>query len=273
MATNKFFNNFSFAREQDLVEDLTIEAIKIYGHDIRYLPRTINALDDLYSEDPLSTFNDAAIVEVYVKNVEGFEGEGDLLTRFGLEIRDEITLTMARKRFDQIRSEKLITEVGYNYLNEDADTNKPSRQFLAGDHNTESIILEEGTANGYSILNNRPMEGDHIFIPMVGKTFEIKFVEHEQLFYQMGRLQTYDLRCEVVNHIEDRFILNILDEQILLDGEEGNLLLEESGTLLQEFLVESKDTQANNNVFTSEINTDGIIDFSESDPWSEGRRV
>ena len=218
MATNQYFNHFSYGREQDLVEDLTIEAIKIYGHNVRYLPRTINALDDLYSEDPLSTFNDAAIVEVYVKNVEGFDGEGDLLSRFGLEIRDEITLTMARKRFDQIRSEKLMTEVGYNYLQESADTNKPSRQFLAGDHNTDSIILEEGTANGYSILTNRPMEGDHIFIPMVGKTFEIKFVEHEQLFYQTGRLQTYDLRCEVVNHIEDRFILNELDEQILLDG-------------------------------------------------------
>ena len=142
MAVNKYFNHFNYAREQDLVEDLTIESIKIYGHDVKYVPRTITARDNLYGEDPLSAYNDAADVEMYIKNVEGFEGEGDLLSRFGLQIRDEITFTLARKRFDQIRTEKLMTEVGYNLLMEDANTAAPSRQFLTGNHETESIVLE-----------------------------------------------------------------------------------------------------------------------------------
>ena len=286
MAVNKYFNHFNYAREQDLVEDLTIESIKIYGHDVKYVPRTITARDNLYGEDPLSAYNDAADVEMYIKNVEGFEGEGDLLSRFGLQIRDEITFTLARKRFDQIRTEKLMTEVGYNLLMEDANTAAPSRQFLTGNHETESIVLESGTANGYSILSNRPNEGDLIYFPMVDKTFEIKQVEHEQLFYQTGRLQTYDLRCELfeyssesidtgiseIDEIEDKFSLNILDNQLLLDldGEDGGLLDEEGGFIMQEYTVETTDAQANNTLFTSDILAGNIVDFSEDDPWSEG---
>ena len=195
MATNKYFSNFTYGREQDLVEDLTIESIKVFGHDVKYMPRTIISRDNLYSEDSLSKFNDAAEVEMYIKNVEGFEGEGDLLSRFGLQIRDEMTFTLARKRFDQIRTEKLMTEVGYNYLTESANTGAPSRQYLTGNNETESIVLEAGTANGYSITSNRPFEGDLIYFPMVAKLFEVKQVEHESIFYQTGRLQTYDLRC------------------------------------------------------------------------------
>ena len=284
MAVNKYFNHFNYAREQDLVEDLTIESIKIYGHDVKYVPRTIVARDNLYGEDSLSTFNNAADVEMYIKNVEGFEGEGDLLSRFGLQIRDEITFTLARKRFDQIRSEKLMTEVGYNFVMEDANTAAPSRQFLSGNHETESIVLEQGTGDGYSITSNRPNEGDLIYFPMVDKTFEIKQVEHETLFYQTGRLQTYDLRCELfeysseaidtgiteIDEIEDKFSLDILDNQILLDGEEGALLTEDGGSLMQEYTVETTDAQANNNLFTSDILAGGIVDFSEDDPWSEG---
>lgn len=284
MAVNKYFNHFNYAREQDLVEDLTIESIKIYGHDVKYVPRTIVSRDNLYSEDSLSTFNNAADVEMYIKNVEGFEGEGDLLSRFGLQIRDEITFTLARKRFDQIRSEKLMTEVGYNFVMEDANTAAPSRQFLSGNHETESIVLEQGTGDGYSITSNRPNEGDLIYFPMVDKTFEIKQVEHETLFYQTGRLQTYDLRCELfeysseaintgiteIDEIEDKFSLNILDNEILLDGEEGKLLTEDGGSLMQEYMLETRDTQANNSLFTSDILSGGIVDFSEEDPWSEG---
>ena len=286
MATNVYFNHFSYGREQDLIEDLTIEAIKVYGHNLKYIPRTIVARDNLYGEDSLSTFNDAADVEMYIKNVEGFDGEGDLLSRFGLQIRDEMTFTVARKRFDQIRTEKLMTEVGYNYLNEDADTNSPSRQFLTGNNETESIILESGTANGYSITTNRPTEGDLIYFPMVDKLFEIKFVEHEQIFYQTGRLQTYDIRCELfeysserldtgyeeIDGVEDQFSLDVLANELLLDGQDGGVLGEDGDAILVEFTIEDQDAQANNDeIFRQQIVSDDIIDFSEADPWSEGR--
>ena len=135
---------------------------------------------------------------MYIKNVEGFEGEGDFMSKFGVQINDQLTLTVARKRYDQIRTEKLSTEVGYNYVQESANTDSPSRQFLTGNSHTESIVLETGTTgvNNYTITTERPMEGDLIFFPLVNKMFEIKFVEHEQIFYQTGRLQTFDLRCE-----------------------------------------------------------------------------
>ena len=138
MATNAYFKNFTYGREQDLIEDLTIEAIKVYGHNIKYMPRTIIDLDHLYGEDTLSKFDEAIDIEMYIKNVEGFEGEGDLLSRFGLEIRDQITFTVARKRFDQaITSPKIMTEVGCNLIFEDGSTTTPSRQYLSGSPDTD----------------------------------------------------------------------------------------------------------------------------------------
>ena len=107
MATNVYFNNFSYAREQDLVEDLTIESIKVYGHNVKYMPKSIQEIDHLFGEDKLLKYETAADVEMYVKNVEGFEGEGDFMSKFGLQINDQLTLTVARKRFDQIKTEKL----------------------------------------------------------------------------------------------------------------------------------------------------------------------
>jgi hypothetical protein len=219
--TNVYFNNFGYAREQDLVEDLSIEAIKIYGHNVKYIPKAAARRDPLFGEDTLATYDDAVDIEMYIKNVEGFEGEGDFLSRFNLEIRDSVTFTVARKRFDQARSERLTTEVGYSYLQEEANTNTPSRQFLSTSANTEiyGITLETGTDEGYAITNNRPTEGDLIWFPMVDKLFEIKFVEHEAVFYQMGRLQTYDLRCELFTYSNERIDTGISD----IDAIEDNL--------------------------------------------------
>jgi hypothetical protein len=282
MSTNAYFNNFAYSREQDLVEDLQIEAIKIYGHNVKYMPRTLVNVDQLFGEDVLSKFDEAINVEMYIKNVEGFEGEGDLLSRFGLEIRDQITFTVARKRFDQaITSPKILTEVGYNLIHESGDNDAPSRQFLTGAKDTESFMLE-----GSDYLNtiNRPQEGDLIYFPMVGKIFEIKFVEHEQIFYQTGRLQTYDVRCELfeysseridtgnteIDTIEDTYSLDVLDQQLTLEDGSGVALFEDGGTLLQEFAIETKDASANNSFF--QFQADNILDFSEQNPFGDRDR-
>ena len=282
MATNKYFNNFDYAREQDLVEDLTIEAIKIYGHNVKYLPKTISGIDHLFGEDKLLKYETAADVEMYIKNVEGFEGEGEFMSKFGVQLNDQLTLTVARKRFDQIRTEKLTTEVGYNYLQESANTDSPSRQFLTGNNHTESIVLETGTTgvNAYSITANRPQEGDLVFFPLVNKIFEIKFVEHEDIFYQTGRLQSYDLRCELFKYSSEQIrtgnteidstetagTLDTLLYELLL--EDGNKLLEEEGdSIVQEYQLFTQDTGANNSFFQSE--GESIIDFSERNPFSE----
>ena len=291
MTTNKYFNNFAYAREQDLVEDLTIEAIKIYGHEVKYLPRTLQREDVLFGEDTLSKFDDAVGVEMYIKNVEGFEGEGDFLSKFNLEIRDQITFTVARKRFDQARSEKLTTEVGYNYLQEEANTAAPSRQYLTTSANTSSfgIQIESGTDEGYAITTNRPTEGDLIFFPLVQKLFEIKFVEHEQVFYQNGRLQTYDIKCELfaysseridtgdatIDAIEDNLSTDLLNNELMLDlsSGEGKILNEDGDSMLIEFRLEDVQTTANNELFASNkdstISSESIIDFSERNPFGE----
>ena len=293
MPTNVYFNNFAYAREQDLVEDLTIEAIKIYGHNVKYIPKTAVRRDALFGEDTLATYDDAAELEMYIKNVEGFEGEGDFLSKFNLEIRDSVTFTVARKRFDQARSERLTTEVGYSYLQESANTAAPSRQFLSTSANTaylSGINLETGTDEGYAITNNRPAEGDLIWFPMVDKLFEIKFVEHEAVFYQMGRLQTYDLRCELftysneridtgiseIDAIEDTLTTDILNFEFALDDDgtygAGVLQNEDGGSIMQEYRIEGAQPTANNEYFQSSdpvFSSSSIIDFSERNPFSE----
>jgi len=97
--TNFYFNNFGSSQEQNLIEDLVIESIKIYGHEVWYCPRTIVNEEKIFKEDELASFNNAYSIEMYIKNVEGFEGEGDFLSKFGLQIRDRITFTVARRTF------------------------------------------------------------------------------------------------------------------------------------------------------------------------------
>ena len=170
--------------EQTLIEDLVVESIKIYGIDTMYLPRTLGAKDDILNEDDLPLYSDAYEVEMYVKNVDGFEGEGDFLSKFGLQIRDSMTLTIAMRTYE--------LEVGIN-----------------------SEI-------------NRPREGDIIYMPINKKMFVIQHVEHESIFYQMGSLQTYDLRCELFEYSGERFDTGFpyLDDKF----ESDNLFIDSDGT-------------------------------------------
>ena len=105
MPTNFYFNNFpksQITSEQLLVEDLVIEAMQIYGMDVYYLPRQVrsgNEVDYIYGEDTLKEYKSAYSLEMYLENVTGMDGEGDFISKFGLEIRDELTLLVSRKRF------------------------------------------------------------------------------------------------------------------------------------------------------------------------------
>lgn len=242
MATSVFFNNFQSSQEQFLIEDLVIESIKIYGYDLYYLPRTRVAFDTIYNEDTLSEFKQALSVEMYIKNVDGFDGDGDFMSKFGLEIRDRVTFTIARRVFNN--------EVGAE------------------------------------LLLNRPQEGDLIFFPLNNKIFEIKFVEHEAIFYQLGSLQTYDLTCELFEYSSERFStgIDIIDNlyvnnyltdtnyseaitDFALQTEESNpyFLLDEDGYKL---LDEQFSTDGDDEQIQTESNV--FVDFSEMDPFAEG---
>ena len=219
MATSLYFNNFGSSMEQYLIEDLVIESIKIHGHDVYYITRTAGAKDDILNEDDLSEFKRADFIEMYIKNIDGFEGEGDFLSRFGLEIRDEMTLTIARRTFE----------------------------------------LEVSQYTG----NDRPLEGDLIYFPLNKKMYEIKFVEHEPVFYQMGALQMYDLRVELFEYSQETFNTGLEEIDDLYEFYETT-----SNTSIE--FLETQDELADN--YAIEQASDDIIDFSEADPFSSGGR-
>ena len=99
MPRNVYFSQ-AVKSEQNLYEDLIIESLGIYGQDVYYIPRTLVNRDNVLSEDPASQFDDAYLLEMYIENNEGFEGSGDLYSKFGLEIRDEATFIVSRRRWD-----------------------------------------------------------------------------------------------------------------------------------------------------------------------------
>lgn len=216
MATNFYFNNFSNSMEQNLIEDLIIESIRIHGHDVWYINRSITAKDEILNEDDLSVFDQAYMIEMYIKNVEGFEGEGDFLSKFGLQIRDSITFTVAIRSFNQ--------EVGLH---------------------TEDV---------------RPFEGELIYFPLNNKIFKIMHVEHEAIFYQMGQLQTYDLRCELFEYSNERFETGI---------PEVDNVLADYVTTTQDAIdnIENYDLAADNESIET-IGSD-FLDFTETNPFGE----
>lgn len=239
--TNFFFNNFGSSGEQNLIEDLIIESIKIYGIECFYMPRTLIKEDNLFGEDILSKFEAAHPIEMYIKSVDGFDGDGTFLSKFNIEIRDEMTLTVSRRRFG------------------------------------EEVMLADSTEDV-----GRPSEGDLIYFPLNGKIFEVKFVEHENIFYQMGSLQTYDLRCELFEYSHERIDTGFTDiDQIETDysgdkfffemlAEDGDRFVTEEGDaiILENYRIENTDKAANNEFFQAE--TAGVIDFGEMNPFVEG---
>jgi hypothetical protein len=281
VAVNKYFQrNFASPNEQRLAEDIIVESIKIQGVDVQYLPRAAYNRDSLLGEDPLSQFNLAVPIEVYINNVQNFEGEGDLLTKFGLEIRDSLTMTMAIRRWDQIRTETIMDEVGYNYQVETANTQAFGREL------SDSYTLETGSANGYSIASSRPREGDLIFVPFInnsnGAIYEVKFVENEKIFYQHGKQYTYELKCELfrysseridtgntlIDTIETRYTTDMLVFQYTLEN--GDTLVDESsGYIIQEFELSTQASGANNSLLLNLVDREDYIDFSEHNPFSE----
>ena len=278
MATNRYIDNFTYDRTQDLVDDIVVEAIKMYGIDVQYMPRTVYNEDRLFGEDPASLFSLAVVIEMYVNNITGTEGEGDLLSKFGFEIRDTLKLTVSRKRWSQIRTEKLVDEDGYNIQDESANTGSFA--------NTSAILPETASANGYSIASSRPMEGDLIFIPFINRTgavYEIKHVNQEQTFYQMGDLYTYELSCDkfkfsserfntgntIIDSIETRFTADA-QENVVLGEDNTNVLDEDGSYLVQEYRLETTVATANNEWIRQKSAT--MVDWSEQSPFGEQDR-
>lgn len=226
MAKNLYFNNFGSEIEQKIAESLMIEAIAIYGHDVYFVPRTIVKKDDIYGEDSLSTYNNAYDTEVYVKSYDSFEGDGTFLSKFNIEVRDQITFTMARRTF------------------------------------REDI--------GLDLLVDRPKEGDLFFSVMMQRMFIIKYVNNTSIFYQLGNLNTWDIVCEVFEYSNERFNTGILEVDNIQTQYSfaGTANTQVSNTSFETALL---DVFADNLEINTEATSNNLIDFSEADPFSEGR--
>lgn len=216
MARNFYFENYQNSSEQTLIEDLIIESIRIYGIECWYMPRNLDTVDSILNEDDTSYFDKAYLIEMYIRNIDNFEGEGDFLSKFGLQIRDSMTLTVAMRVFN--------AEVG---------------------EYSEQV---------------RPREGDTIYFPLNDKIFEVQHVEHEAVFYQLGSLQTYDLRVELFEYSGERFNTGVAEIDTRYDEYDMT-----TNTAIAN--VESVSAFGDN--LELERQADDILDFSERNPFGE----
>ena len=164
MPLNPFFLQGS-ASEQRLVQDLINEQLRMFGIEVYYLPREIINRKTVFQEIQSSEFDDNYLIEAYVNTYDGYTGGGDVLTKFGMQLKDELVVTISKERWE-------------DYI----------APFLAmGDaYETE--------------LAHRPREGDLIYFPLGGRFFEVKFVEHENPFYQLQKNYVYELQCELFEY-------------------------------------------------------------------------
>jgi len=100
MPTSSYFRTFDAKNDQELLHSLVTESIQVTGYDVNYIPRTLVNEDTILGEDSISEYKDAYSVEMYIKSVDGFEGEGDLVSKFGLEVRDQIIFSMSRRAWE-----------------------------------------------------------------------------------------------------------------------------------------------------------------------------
>ena len=160
--------------EQRLVQDLINEQLKMYGQDIVYMPRQLINEKTIIKEVVVSKFDDNFRIEAYILNFNGFGGQGDILSKFGVKTSDELTLIISKERYEDFISPFLIN---------DSDIK----------------------------VTTRPQEGDLIYLPLDNGLFEIKYVEGKVPFYQLNNLYVYELRCEIFRY-EDEIIDTGIDE-------------------------------------------------------------
>ena len=238
MATNFFFNNYLSSQEQQLLDNLVAESIQIYGEDMYYIPRKLNNYDSVYGADDQSSYELALPIEIYIKSYDAFQGDGSFMSKFGVEIRDQIVFSVSQTRFaDEI----------------------------------ETITTQP-----------RPFEGDLIYFPLNKKCFQIKFVQKFEMFYQLGKLQTWELTCELFEYSNERFNTGIPEIDILqkkfdtntldwaITDEQYNMLKDEDGNLLVLESSTTGDLIPGDDGDEIQRESDLFVDFSKKDPFSEG---
>lgn len=227
MPVNRYFEHedFSESQEQNLLQCLVDETIQIHGLEIYYIPRTEVNTDYLFGEDLVSNFNSASLIEMYLETFEGWDSDGDILSKFGLVIADSAKFVVSRKRFD-----------------------------------------EEITSQFSSIEN--PRIGDLLYYPKTDAIFEVKTVEEEAPFYQIGSRYTYRLTVEKFSYSHETINTGISEIDDLEDDyENDNSTANLPG--VDNTDIESEADGSVTDGFNDSGNDDrgeGVIDYSEQDP-------
>lgn len=225
-------------KEQALHAKLIEEAICLYGQELYYIPRVSLNTDQLFQEQESSAFVDAMLVYAYIKDVYGFQGQGDFVSSMGLEIRDQVSF-----EFSVLNFNKVVANTDLQWANTYASAN---------------VSLGNNMYTDEALSITRPREGDLLWFPMAGKMFEIKYIEDEAMFYTFNAKPMYEARCESYEYNGEHFAT-------------GNTTID---TMMNAFSLAVADGGANNDLFdirdTIEAEANSVIDFTEDDPFSEG---
>ena len=293
MAVNSAFhtsNLHSLATERSLYQNLVKEAIQIFGHDVYYVNRTTVAIDTVLGEDALSKFTNAQPIEMYVEDAEGFGGDKEIISQFGLENRNEITFVVSKERFQELDSQVTLEDgtdtTGGGILLESGTVDQTGNSSLLSSLGDSFYILQDTATTDA----DRPLEGDLVYHPVFEKIFEINFVDHDEPFYQLDNNPVYKLRCkqfeygseaidtgiDTIDAIEGSLSQDTREFQITLENEVGSVLLEnaadtgyDSYIITEDYVLGDMDTDktAQNELF--DILDDTVLDFSELNPFGD----
>ena len=241
MSSNLFFNNFTNSMEQVLVEDLMIESIAIYGHEVFYCPRVLVGKDDIYGEDPISKYVGSRDIDAYIKSYDSYEGDGSFLSKFNLEIRDQITFSLARRTF--------ANEVGSQFSIE-----RPREGDLIYSAMMKRIFI-------IKYVNNTP-----IFYQM--GTLQTWDVVCEVFEYSSEHLNT------------GIYEIDVLEEKYSTDLDSAGVLTTDGYTITDEvnhtvvlgqfdFEKQNNDVLADNDEIEAENTKDNIVDWSQNNPFDD----
>jgi len=287
MATNQYFNKFNNKAEQRLVDDLVVESIKIHGMDMVYIPRSLVNVDEIFGEDRLPKFENGRELEMYIQSYDGFEGEGEVMSQFGLEIKDEITLSVSRTRFLKVFADKNYAypregDLVYfpltnglfeiNFVERDKDFHSFGKIFTydlkcsmfkysGEDMDTGFDVIDGATADVYTQL---------VFAQL--NTGNGNFTEGE-IAYLYDTTGATGATLDIVNWnstdktIEATLVAGSLENPRNIFGDNSGATYDVSSIgLTNDFFV--KDSFENN--LELEFEAAGFLDFTDTDPFSEG---
>ena len=272
MPTNVYFDTGT-KPEQHLYEDLMIEQLKIYGQDVFYIPRTLVKEDELFGEDTLSKFGDAYQIEMYFENVEGYEGEKEIMSKFGLQMNEDVTFVVARRRFEQLVSHdsNLIIKTRPNegdliYFSKVSklfeitfvDHDDPFYQV----HNLPAFKLKCKTFE----YSGEDLDTGITEIDAIEDANSLDLLQYQITMEQSGTFnEGLELEDGTGNIEQEDSTDNVIGENET-GGEK--IVLETGDYIIQEaFKVDTVDENAMNDFFEKE--DDDILDFSESNPFGD----